>query len=189
MISNNSQLNKASQMKNFFLAVAMIFACASATLAQTDNATLNVVLSDIKSITVNAGQKTVNLPFTTISNYQNGVTLVQDAHLAIQSTGKFKVYVKASSDNISGTNGGSIDANTINVTAVKDGGDNIADLQYYNGGTRSLSATKQDLFGSSQSGTLNTTFKVTYIAGQNSAYLNKPAGTYTTTVTYSIEAN
>ena len=80
----------------------------------SDNATLNVALSDVRSIMVNPSQNTVEIVFATAEDYQNGVVSTQTSHIMVTSTGGFQITVKASTEGlVSGAN--SIPVNTIGI--------------------------------------------------------------------------
>ena len=80
----------------------------------SDNATLNVALSDVRSIMVNPTQNTVEIVFATAEDYQNGVVSTQSNHIMVTSTGGFQITVKASTEGL--VNGAySIPVNTIGI--------------------------------------------------------------------------
>ena len=94
-----------------FFAVGNYTLCAQA----SDNATLNVTLSDVRSIMVNPTQNNVELVFATPEDYQNGVTSSQPSHIMVTSTGGFQITVKASTEGlVFGAN--SIPVNTIRLS-------------------------------------------------------------------------
>lgn len=147
----------------------------------SDDVTLQVTLVAVQNISVNAGQTTVTLTFEEAGDYLNGVTSSQPNHLEVSSTGLFQVAVKASDINlVNGSN--TIPVNTITVTPG-----------YGTGGTdpgaipAAVSLTGNDqIILDSNDGTAQAFYNVTYDASGGADYINKPAGIYTTTVTYTI---
>lgn len=148
----------------------------------SDNATLNVVLADVRSIKLNPAQSTVQLRFNNATDYQNGVVLNNQAHLEVTSTGGFQVKVKSSGASLqNGTN--TIPVSTITLTPTLNSGYADAGLGLQ---TVTLSATQQQLI-TTPNGSTKIVFDVRYTASGGQPYINKPAGTYVTTVTFSIE--
>lgn len=151
----------------------------------TDNVTLNVRLHPIQTLVINPLQKEVNLDYTTIGDYDQGVTSQQADHLTVYSTGGFEVSVK-SAGNLTETGGGTIDANSIQITATV-GTQGIANATY---GSISLLNTDKALITSSVGG-VNKKINIAYKGAGSDAYINKYiAGqnptVYTATVTYTI---
>ena len=68
------------------------------TTNNADNVTLNIILNPIQTIQVNSEQKTVDIVYSDIGHYQNGVSEFRENHLQIFSTGGFEVKVN-SADN------------------------------------------------------------------------------------------
>jgi hypothetical protein len=167
------------------LAITLLFA-GSSRLAQaqaSDNATLNVVLADVRSITVNPAQNAVQLNFATATDYQTGVISNQVGHLIVTSTGGFQVKVKASGETlVNGAN--SIPVNTITLSPSINAGSTLPPgATFVN---VQLSSVPQPIIQSTN-GSANVIFDVEYKASGGDPYINKPAGTYVTTITYSIE--
>ncbi len=144
-----------------------------------DDVTLNVTLVAVQNISVNSGQTTVTITFNESSDYLNGVSSPQLAHLEVSSTDDFVVKVSTASDLSDGSN--TIPVNTITVTPVYASGTDP-------GATATavaLSTTATTIL-SSTNGTTKALYDVTYDASGGSDYVNKPAGTYSTMVTYTI---
>lgn len=162
---------------------AILLAGTQASQAQaSDNATLNVVLADVRSIRVNPAQNTVQLNFATATDYQNGVTSDQIAHLEVTSTGGYQIKVKASgSALLNGAN--AIPVNTITLTPGLNAGYTDPGATFT---SLSLSATQQQLI-TTPNGSPRIMFDVRYGASGGQPYIGKPAGTYVTTITFSIE--
>jgi hypothetical protein len=185
-----STTQKAFMKRSYFFllkGLAMTFLFAGSSLAvraqASDNATLNVVLSDVRSIVVNPAQNSVQLNFATARDYQLGVSSTQVGHLIVTSTGGYQIRVKASSESlVNGAN--TIPVNTItlkadiNAGSTSPGGISFVNIQ--------LSSIPQRFIESSI-GSASIQFDVTYEASGGDPYINKPAGTYVTTITYSIE--
>jgi hypothetical protein len=156
--------------------------CHTALGQASDNATLNVVLSDVRSIKVNPAQTSVQLSFNNATDYQNGVNSSQVAHLEVTSTGGYQVTVKASGPSLqNGTN--VIPVNTITLTPTLSAGYTDAGLAFQ---TITLSATQQEMI-TTPNGSPKMVFDVKYTASGGQPYIDKPAGTYVTTITFSIE--
>jgi hypothetical protein len=157
--------------------------------------TVNIKFKPIQSIVVNSVQKTVNLEYNTLQNYQEGVSVIMNDHLEVFSSGGFQVKVKAN-ENFTrveeGTGTETIPAGEVIVQAAPGNG-NTGNFGSEGLPLVSLSSNEQPLIGADTGG--NFKFHVTYDntdAGGNFAYLNKHARheetSYTATVTYSIVA-
>lgn len=148
----------------------------------SDNATLNVVLADVRSIKLNPAQTTVQLNFNNASDYQNGVLLNQAAHLEVTSTGGFQVKVKSSGVSLqNGTN--TIPVSTITLVPSLSSGYTDMGASF---NTVTLSPTQQQMI-TTPNGSARVVFDVRYGASGGQPYIDKPAGTYVTTITFSIE--
>lgn len=170
--------------KKILLLTCVGLLISSVGFAQTnDNATLNVVLSSVQSITVNAAQKTVNLNFTTTADYTSGVSSLQTDHLAVVSTVDFDVTAIASQDLTQGVN--TIPINTITLQAAA--GTGAPATASYPLATLST-ATANNIIDAADAD-LDANFNVTYAASGGASYNNVPGGTYTTTITYTLVAN
>jgi hypothetical protein len=186
--------------KRIFLIVAgfLLLAQSQKSFAQnTANATLNVVLSDVRSIKVNPSQTNVSLVFANSADYNNGVSSDQVAHLEVTSTGGYAIKVKSSGPTlVNGAN--SIPVNTITLTPTV--GTQKASVGA--GVTAIIPQSSNTQMGSLLAAILNPTavnfitsptgvtkqfYDVKYNASGGTSYINKAAGTYTTTITYSIE--
>ena len=157
---------------------------------QTSSAsqTTNLVLSNAIEITFTGnGSATgadVNIPFTTVNDYANGVE--SDAQeLKVRSNKNFSVAVKANATNFSYT-GNTSPAPTMpveNVLGIKvtdnNTGGSIAN-PFSNSAYATLSSSDQDLITTADRGG-NQTFSVKYKATPGFAY---PAGTYSVDVVY-----
>lgn len=177
----------------FFSALITGLFAMNANAQLTDSqVTLNVRLTPIQTIVVNAGQKTVDLNYDSKNAYEDGVTVSKADHLNIYSTGGFAVKVSATSAELtSGATAKTIAANTIKISA-SEGSTNP--LTAAKGTTVSLTNNPQDLITSATGG-FNKNFNVDYAGAGLGAYVNNfvasagnPEVVYTTTVQYEIIA-
>jgi hypothetical protein len=176
-------------MRNYKKMLGIVIACLAGisisvkTNAQaTANANLNVVLSDVRSITINPAQSTVSLNFASSTDYLNGVFVNQAAHLEITSTGGYQVKVKASTASL--VNGVStIPVSSIMLTPTLSAGSTDEGVAFT---PVSLTATQQPIINT-PNGSSRIFFDMRYQASGGQDYINKLAGTYVTTITYSIE--
>ena len=179
-------------MKKLFI-TSLMMVCGIATVAQTDNATLNVRLNPIQTLVVNAQQKTVNIDYATKDHYKDGVSSKQANHLNIFSTGGFEVKVQASGSELTkqgNTGNGNIAASTIKIIATKGTNDGLVDAEHKQ--NVELSAT-EGIIVSSTKGARDKNIDIEYKAAGNDAYLDKYVANqtptvFTTTVTYTIYA-
>ena len=179
-------------MKKLVIA-SLVVLCGISAQSQTDNVTLNVRLNPIQTLVVNSLQKTINLDYTTKEHYNQGVSLKQENHLNIFSTGGFEVKVKSGGSELTnqgaGPNG-NIAAATVKLTALAGTQNALADAQYNQDVV--LSAT-EGVIASSTKGARDKNIDIQYAAAGNDAYLDKYVAnqtptTVTTTVTYTIYA-
>ncbi|WP_270089201.1 hypothetical protein [Sphingobacterium sp. SYP-B4668] len=167
------------------LTVAAILGFAFSAKAQTE-VTLNVKLHPIQTLVV-TGANTVDLNYITKDNYKDGVNAKMTKHLQVYSTGGFEVSVKSKEAALQGKNG-TIDANTINITA-SNASKNATDIK-----VNSVQLTNAgNILVSSVKGGTDLEFDVDYKGAGANAYVNKYFNTenptvYTTQVQYSIVA-
>jgi hypothetical protein len=175
--------------KNFLLTGALLIVAlfsvngVMADAPGTTNGTtkVNIVLNGIQAITVSGSQ--VDLVYTSIENYNNGVETDIDSHLTVYSVGPFAV--KVSSDGIFKKDDNSISAGTVTITAEKQesspGDLNPVEI------TTGSAITEQALITSGVGG-FNKKYNVKYrhdFADDATAFENE-LGTYTAIVTYDI---
>ncbi|RZK15493.1 MAG: hypothetical protein EOO86_16610 [Pedobacter sp.] len=170
-------------------ATIIFFAFQQTASAQTDNATLNIRLYPIQTITVNATQKLVNLDYKTTADYATGVSSTQADHLTVYSTGAFVVKVKSAGTTLQGQRS-TIDASDVVITPIAGTTNQLANVTY---NARNLSNSDQPII-TSTTGSVNKNFNITYKASGADKYVDKYFKTenptvYTTVVTYTIEAN
>lgn len=158
--------------------------------SSTDND--NVNLYPIQSITVNALQKTVDLDYKLKSDYSDGVSLLQEDHLEVYSTGGFQIFVKAGGSeltNAAATTYGNINNSDITI-ATTDGTNPIGAVT--NVASVTLSDANQSIL-TATSGAVDKTVSITYGAAGGNTYEDKYIAsssptTYTTQLTYTITA-
>ena len=180
-------------MKKVILFAAILFAGVSVVKADepaNNEVKLNVRLNPIQTLFVNSAQTEVNLDYSTVENYSNGVSSEQEDHLTVYSTGAFIVQVASDVNDIKRVNGDeTISASTIKVkaqegTTNKLTGSTLAEV--------SLSTTATNLINSGTGG-VDKNFNITYSGLDANGYVNsyfnvENPTVYTTTVTYTISA-
>ena len=145
-------------------------------------ANLSVVLSDLRSITVNAPN--VTIPITTAAHYQSGNFTDVPNHLLVTSSGAYKITATSATANlVNGSN--TIPANTITLTPTAGTSVNGGGTMTYNAQPL-VNATPGTLIAGG-AGTTSSSFNVKYTASGGASYL-VPAGSYTTVVTYTVAA-
>ena len=176
----------------FILSIIICALFSGVAMAQTTaQATLNVKLYPIQTILI-GGDNTVNLEYKTKDDYLNGVTSKMNDHLVVYSTGGFAVNVKSENEDLIYTKDAltsKIAAKTINLQATLGTGNQL------NSSTMSnvvLANANKNLISSNVGGT-ELKFNVAYNGKGNNDYVNKyynveTPNVYTTTVTYTIEA-
>ena len=149
----------------------------SGTLQTQRNGTLEVVVSDLGELIAN--QQAVNLRFTTTSHYVNGVSQDMPAHLKISKTTPYNLYVRATTENFASG------PNTIPLSVMK-----IGPMNGQTGmNTISLSTTAQQLIQAADpviDRLLNIKYSIP--ATETDHLLNKPPGTYSTSIIFSFVA-
>ncbi|WP_312339712.1 hypothetical protein [Sphingobacterium sp.] len=138
---------------------------------------LTIAVSDLGEIIAN--QQSVNLPFTTTSNYVNGVSTNMSSHLKLSKTTPYNLYVRATSSSF--TSG----VNSIPLSVLR-----IGPMAGQTGvNTVTLSTTAQQLIQNADP-IIDRTLDMQYSipAAQTSNLLGKPAGTYTANIIYSFVA-
>ncbi len=149
--------------------------------AQSGTTTVNIKLDPMQAIVVN--HDVVNLEYTTLEDYNDGVETTKTGHLTVYSVGGFVVRV-SSNGNFIGENG-FIDASDVKITATAAEGspDTFSEVE--------LSTDATALITSSTGG-FEKKYDVKYsnkVAGEAFAYAAKEGGTYTAVVTYNIAPN
>lgn len=153
----------------------------SAQASSSATANLSVVLSELRSITVAAPN--VSVPITTAAHYQTGNSTTVNNHLLVTSSAAYKITATAATANlVNGANNIPVSTITLTPTAgTVNGGGTVT----YN--SQPLVTTAPGTLVAGTAGTTSSSFNIMYAASGGSAYL-VPAGTYTTTVTYTVTA-
>ena len=189
-------------MKKLILFAAILFAGVSIVKADTpgatpsltnsDNITLNVKLNPIQTLFINPSHESVDLIYTNVKDYKEGVTLDKKDHLTVYSTGGFAINVNSSENDIKRANGEqTIASSTLSVQASLGTNNPLGGL--FQGATGvKLSTEKATLFSHGKGG-VDLAFNVKYSGIGADTYVNsyfkdENPTVYSTTVTYSIVA-
>jgi hypothetical protein len=149
----------------------------------TASATLSISISNsaFTSITLSGSAGTASLNFNSASVYANGASLTQSAALTAFSFTGYHITVQASQNLKYGSN-------TIPISNV------IIDATPSTGGSgittpATTLSTSAQTFITSTSGSFFQNFDLLYYTtAGNTAFLSMPAGTYTTTLTFTISS-
>ncbi|UAY55390.1 hypothetical protein [Arachidicoccus terrestris] len=165
---------------------ALIFTCFSffSTQAQsTANVTLNVVLQNAASIVINGANNVATLTYAAPADYTNGVSLDQAAALTTISNQPYSVTVYASGELTNGTN--TIPVGDVTVTPSLASANTDITLTGVAIPVGTASAANIIV---STAGTASQDFNLNYSteAAPTADFINKPTGTYTTTLTYTL---
>ncbi len=166
----------------------VFFALPHLMFAQVQNGSvrLNVILSQVQSLTVNEAQSQVDLHFSSKEDFRNGVNINEQNHLNVFSSGRFVVKVSAQSDLVR-PGGRPIPASTIAVTPIATGGVTGVPGMITENRVSLSPQVARPIIKSPTHGTIATSFDVLYHAsGEGYALLDN--GTYSATVVYTIEA-
>lgn len=154
---------------------------AAAQASSSATANLSVVLSELRSITVAAPN--VSVPITTAAHYQTGNFTDVPNHVQITSSGAYKITATSATANlVNGSN--NIPTNTITLTPTAGTVNGGGTVTYT---AQPLVASTPGTLVAGTAGTTSSSFNMKYTASGGTAYL-VPAGTYTTTVTYTVAA-
>ena len=119
--------------KNILVLAALIFSSIlnvnglfAESPTTTADVTLNIVLNPIQSIVVNPANdhKTVDLVYSTMKDYNDGVSKTKEKHLTVFSTGGFEVKV-SSEEFLTNETGRTINASDVTVLATNVEGNNV----------------------------------------------------------------
>ncbi len=176
-------------MKRLWYMVSfVIFALPQFIFAQPNSGSvrLNVVISQVQSLTVNESQGQVDLNFSKKEDFRNGVNVNEQNHLNVFSSGRFVVKVSAQSDLVS-PGSKAIAASTISVTPLATGGVTRIPGMVTGNQVKLSPHEAKTIIKSPTHGTTATSFDVLYHAsGEGYAMLDN--GTYSATVVYTIES-
>ncbi|MGS4345546.1 hypothetical protein ACKUSY_08125 [Myroides odoratus] len=159
----------------FLLFSFVLFAQTSA------QSNLHVVLKPIQSIKINDQQQHINLSFETVEDYTKGKISDQADHIEIMSSGTYEVRVVANSPLQHDAEEIRLDHIGLNPSlgGIGEFRDNISLLPV------SLSLKEKNMI-QSHVGDVKRTFNVSYKMNASEELLNKPVGTYSTVITYTI---
>lgn len=144
--------------------------------------TLKVTISDVGAITL-SGSTTATLTFSSANDYKNGVSLTQPAAINVFSNRNYAISVSSGGPNL--TSGSTSDVISVGNVSV------LPAASPANGAVTTtpaaLSGTPQTIVSSSAS-TASQNYDLKYYtpAATVGNFLNKKAGTYSTTLTYTI---
>jgi len=171
-------------IRHLLLLTLMFVVISYAAQAQvTANVTLNVVLGNTSSITIGGAYQTAVLQYSTPAHYQNGVSLTQTGAMTTVSNQPYSVTVYAGSDLLNGVN--SIPAQDVTVTpSLAAANANITLTPQ----ALPVGSTNAATIIASTVGTASQVYNLTYSteSAPTGDFIGKPAGTYTTTLTYTI---
>lgn len=153
---------------------------SSAQTTSSANPTLSAVLTDVISLT--ASVTSVQLRFQNANDYNSGVTTTATNQLNVTSNKAYTLQVRASGDL---SNGGAtpitIPVSSVGLTANWATGTS--------GAVTGLSTTAQTI-NATAAATQSQNISMTYsVSGANAANFLRPAGTYTTTLTFTATQN
>lgn len=176
-----------TKMRNALMATLFCLVCSVASKAQTPTTNLHVVLSALLSIQVNDAD--VSLTYTTLADYQAGVTTTKTGHLTVSSLLPYTIKLKVNTATLPGT---ATPANTVDPSIVQvllpTGGNNTGFGSATVTTIASLSTTAAALITSAPPA-LAKLLDVQYsISASNTltGILGKPADDYKSTITYTI---
>ncbi|WP_158798453.1 hypothetical protein [Pedobacter sp. L105] len=158
--------------------IAKTSSYAIAATSATMNSSIQVTVPKLSELTIPGGT-TASLNFNTAASYNQGLTAAMSNPLTLSSTVPYTVTVKVSGDFTSGSNTIPASVATLERTAAETAVVNPI----------ILSTTAQTLVGNSNpqiDRAINLQFRIP--STQTINLLNKPAGTYNTTVTFTIVA-
>ena len=171
----SSFLNKGNYLLNLKHLTADAEQAGAA--SQELSSTAQVVVSDMAELKVNHSE--VSLAFKTAEDYRKGVSVDLPAHLSLSSTAPYDVFVQASSSNLSsGSN--SIPVGILSISASSANTSDTAPLV--------LTASRQKLMTTLPVIDKQINIRYTVNAQEAAKLLSKAAGTYTSTITYSLVA-
>jgi hypothetical protein len=170
----------------FFVSALILFGLANvnsvkAQFGKSVDVTANIILHPIQAIVVNP--TTINLTYLSLDDYNNGVKSENANHLTVYAVGGFVVRVKAGDVNfVNGTKNIPVSDVIVKATASGTSPGAFSDVP--------LSTTATPLITSTSTGGFALKYNVVYdntAAGDVFGYAGKDEGTYTATVTYSID--
>lgn len=171
-----------NKIYTILFALLASFCITEANAQNSAGTNLNIHLNDIQSIKINESQSNVGISLNTSNDYINGKSILEANHIEIMSSSNYEIRVSAAS-NLSGE-GATIDIGTVTLTPTQGnvGGESQGSITM---SPTALSLTDNTLVQST-SGDIKRSFDIEYHVSGGSEYLNKPTGTYSTLITYTI---
>lgn len=170
--------------KGLFFSLFVVLAGQAFSQEKEASVNLQINLADFQSISVNQGQKQVDVDFETVADFISGKTALQANHIEVSSTSQYEIKVSASSELEGET--ANIPVNTVSLTpSFGDVGAAVSGIEFLD---VALSTGAQTLIDS-EGGDARRSFNVDYRIAGGQEYMNKPEGSYKTTITYSILPN
>lgn len=77
----------------FFIGLLFLLKVMPAWAQHSATVSVNVILNPVQVINVNPNQQTVNIEYKSVSDYENGVEVVQQEHILVFSTSPYEVNV------------------------------------------------------------------------------------------------
>lgn len=179
--------NKLSVLIATFLLCSIGAVLAQSPIQNKGDVTLNVKLEQIMELKIN--QTSVDLVYSTMQHYNDGVSETINDQITVSATGGFKIQVVATEfSNV--PDGKTFPLNSVSIQAIQ-GTTNPITAQGFGTAALNLSTTTQTLFTSNDGG-FEKNFGVKYTGAKDNAYFNilgtETDRTVTTTVTYTIVA-
>lgn len=177
-------------MKKYFALLTVILLGVSLNQAVAQNsATVNINLSVQQSIIVDVASRTVNIDIDQPEDYVNGKASTPiNNHLQVVSSGGFTISATALGNFMNGADNIPLSALTITPGI---GSSTVALIGELSTPATAMVATVAKTIITSTGGSADAKFPINYgiSAGTGGVNLiNKPEGTYTTTITYTIAA-
>ncbi len=159
--------------------------------SQTEAVALNIRLMPVQTITIRTSQKTTDLVYGSVDDYENGVSIEQDDHLTVFSNSGFQITVAAAEPNFIQSGGnGIITVGDLTIRAGK--GSNAGLHTRYE---ETVLSTTPIPIVESEKGGRDLKYNITYdnkIAGSSQKYIDRYVSSdgtetvYSANVTYTI---
>lgn len=177
-------MKKINLLKPLITCVCILGMAIGAKAQSTSNVTLNVVINDVTSLSILSADQTTTLTYLTAANYANGVTVTQPAAMTAISNQPYSITVYAAGNLLNGATN-TIPVGDVTVTPTPTTIDGSATCTP---AAIPVSAVSAIPIVTSTAGTTTQSFDLAYttVGAPIADFLGKPAGTYTTTLTYTI---
>lgn len=166
-------------MKKLIIITALLFATITTYAQSSASANVNIIISEVFEIKVNPAQTNIDIPINTVDHLTNGNNSNNLNHLSVTASNGYQVEAKAQTL-ITGS-GGTIAIDKLEITVSDNGGGAIiSDLP--------MSLSDQVIIDGS-TGVLSRNLDVNYkiVGGEYLTQLE--AGTYSTTIIYTLTLN